>query len=201
MKIRSLALVGLAISFASPTLPQEKDTADRRVVQQRNLLGVPKAVDEFGELHHALDEAYNKNDAAAVAAFFTEDALLVEPDGMFSGRQNIERRYADTFQRSPIISFNCSFARRYLNAIDNAAWGDGQWTSTFQSQTGSVFALGYWSAIFVRELQNVVPRMQKIIVLYCLNTRSVAIHCSAKRANNVFPSQKRRFLPISPDRP
>ena len=114
MKIRSLVLVGLAISFASPTLPQEKDTADRRVVQQRNLLGVPKAVDEFGELHHALDEAYNKNDAAAVAAFFTEDALLVEPDGMFSGRQNIERRYADTFQRSPIISFNSSFARCYL---------------------------------------------------------------------------------------
>ena len=83
MKIRSLVLVGLAISFASPTLPQEKDTADRRVVQQHDLLGVPKAVDEFGELHQALDEAYNKNDASAVAAFFTEDALLVEPEGMF----------------------------------------------------------------------------------------------------------------------
>jgi ketosteroid isomerase-like protein len=151
MKIRSLVLVGLAISFASPTLPQEKDTADRRVVQQHNLLVVPKAVDEFGELHHALDEAYNKNDAAAVAAFFTEDALLVEPDGMFSGRQKIERRYADTFQRSPIISFNCSFERNYLNAIDNAVWGAGQWTSTFQSQNGSEFAFGYWSAIFVRE--------------------------------------------------
>ena len=151
MKIRSLVLVGLAISFASPTLPQEKDTADLRVVEQHNLLGVPKAVDEFGELHHALDEAYNKNDAAAVAAFFTEDALLVEPEGMFSGRQNIEKRYADTFQRSPIISFNCSFERNYLNAIDNAVWGAGQWTSTFQSQNGSEFAFGYWSAIFVRE--------------------------------------------------
>ena len=152
MKIRSVVtLVGLAISFASPTFAQQKDTADPRVVQQRDLLGVPKAVDEFGELHQALDEAYNKNDAAAVAAFFTEDALLVEPDGMFSGRQNIERRYADTFQRSPIISFNCSFERHYLNAIDNAVWGAGQWTSTFQSQTGSVFAVGYWSAIFVRE--------------------------------------------------
>ena len=110
MKIRSvMTLVGLAISFASPTFAQQKDTADPRVVQQRDLLGVPKALDEFGELHQALDEAYNKNDAAAVAAFFTEDALLVEPDGMFSGRQNIERRYADTFQQSPIISFNCSY--------------------------------------------------------------------------------------------
>jgi uncharacterized protein (TIGR02246 family) len=152
MKIRSVVtLVGLAISFAPPTFAQQKDTADPRIVQQRDLLGVPKALDEFGEFHQALDEAYNRNDAAAVAELFTEDALLVEPDGMFSGRQDIEKRYADTLQRSPTISFNTSRARRYLNAIDNAVWGAGQWTSTFQSQAGPVFASGYWSAIFVRE--------------------------------------------------
>ena len=111
MKIRSvMTLVGLAISFALPTFAQQKDTADPRIVQQRDLLGVPKALDEFGELHQELDEAYNKNDAAAVAALFTEDALLVEPDGMFSGRQAIEKRYADTFQRSPITTFNCSWS-------------------------------------------------------------------------------------------
>ena len=51
MKIRSLVtLVALAISFASPTFAQQKDTADPRVVQQRDLLGVPKALAEFGEL-------------------------------------------------------------------------------------------------------------------------------------------------------
>ena len=152
MRIPSLlALAGLAISFALPAFAQQKNTADPRTAQQRDLLGVAKALEEFGEFHQALDEAYNKNDAAAVAALFTKDALLVEPDGLFSGRQAIEKRYADTFQQSPIISFNTSRARRYLNAIDNAVWGAGQWTSTFQSQTGPVFALGYWSAIYVRE--------------------------------------------------
>jgi hypothetical protein len=30
----------------------------------------------------------------------------VAPDGMFSGRRDIEKRYQDTFQRSPIIDFN-----------------------------------------------------------------------------------------------
>ena len=75
----------------------------------------------------------------------------MEPGGLFSGRQDIERRYADTFQRSPVISFNSGFERHYLNAIDNAVWGAGQWTSTFQRQNGSVFALGYWLAIYVRE--------------------------------------------------
>ena len=86
--------------------PTEGRSLIHESVQQRDLLGVAKALDEFGELHQALDEAYNKNDAAAVAALFTKDALLVEPDGLFSGRQAIEKRYADTFQQSPIISFN-----------------------------------------------------------------------------------------------
>ena len=143
MKIRSVVtLVGLAISFALPTFAQQKDTADPRIVQQRDLLGVPKALDEFGELHRGLDEAYNKNDAAAVAALFTEDALLVEPDGMFSGRQDIEKRYADTFQRSPIISFNCSCERRYLNAIDNAVWAAGQWIEHFSKPDWSRICVG-----------------------------------------------------------
>ena len=152
MKIRSVGvLVGLAASFALQSSGQQKDTAGLPIVQQRDLLGVASAVDESGELHRKLDEAYNKNDAAAVAALFTDDALLVEPGGIFSGRQDIEKRYADTFQRSPVISFNSGFERDYLNAIDNAVWGAGQWTSTFQSQNGAVFAFGYWSAIYVRE--------------------------------------------------
>jgi hypothetical protein len=70
---------------------------------------------------------------------------------MSSGRQNIEKRFASTFQRSPIINFNCSWDRYYLNAIDNAVWSAGQWFGTFQSQTGPGFAVGYWSAIYVRE--------------------------------------------------
>jgi ketosteroid isomerase-like protein len=53
--------------------------------------GTHPALDEFGEINRGLDEAYNRNDAAGVAAFFTEDALLVAPNGMFSGRQNIMR--------------------------------------------------------------------------------------------------------------
>jgi ketosteroid isomerase-like protein len=152
MKIRSgVTLVGLAISFVLPTFAQQKDTADTRIVQQRDLFRVPEALDEFNKLHQALDEAYNKNDAAAGAALFTEDAVLVEPDGVFSGRQAIEKRYADTFQQSPIINFHCTYGRSHLNAIDNAVWSTGEWRKLFKRQTGSVLAVGYWSAIYVRE--------------------------------------------------
>jgi uncharacterized protein (TIGR02246 family) len=162
MKIRLLfALGGLTISFAVGALAQEQSTFDPRIVQQRDLLGVPKALGEFDELGLKLDEAYNKNDAAAVAALFTEDAVLVAPDGMFSGRQDIEKRYADTFQRWPITTF--SSQRSQLNAIDNAVWSVGEWWSTLQSQTGPKFERGHWSAIYVREGDAWKIRMLSLI--------------------------------------
>ena len=144
-----LAVAGSVICFAVPAFAQQKNTADSKIVQQRDLLGVAKAIDDFGALSLKLDEAFNKNDASAVAALFTKDGVLVAPDGMFSGRQAIEKRYADTFRRWPITTF--SSQRYQLNAIDNAVWAVGEWWSTLQSETGPKFVGGYWSAIYIRE--------------------------------------------------
>jgi uncharacterized protein (TIGR02246 family) len=132
----------MAISFALPTFAQPKDANGARIVQQRDLLGVPDAVAGFDELHHKLEEVYNKNDAAAVVALFTEDAVLVTADGVFSGRQNIEKRYAEAFQRSPITEFVCSWERYHLNAIDNAAWSARRMAECFSKPDGSRVCLG-----------------------------------------------------------
>lgn len=43
--------------------------------------------------------AFNKNDATAVAALFTQDAIEVGPDGPAYGQQAIEKRYSDLFQK------------------------------------------------------------------------------------------------------
>ena len=144
-----LAVAGLVICFAVPAFAQQKNTADSKIVQQRDLLGIAKAIDDFGALSLKLDEAFNKNDASAIAALFTEDGILVAADGMFSGRQAIEKRYADIFQRWPITTF--SGQRYQLNAIDNAVWSVGEWWSTIQSGTGPKFEGGYWSAIYIHE--------------------------------------------------
>jgi uncharacterized protein (TIGR02246 family) len=150
MKIRSLLiLAGSMISFAVPVVAQQKDIADRQTVQQRDLLGVAKAIDDFGALSLKLEEAFKKNDASAIAALFTEDGILVASDGMFSGRQAIEKRYAGMFQRWPITTF--SGQRYQLNAIDNAVWSVGEWWITIQSETGPKFEGGYWSAIYIHD--------------------------------------------------
>ena len=150
MKTRLLlALAGFAISFAVPTLAQQTNTPGPQIAEQHNLIGDPNAIGEFNALGLKMDEAFSKNDAVALAALFTKDAVLVASDGMFFGRPAIQKRYADTFQRSPITT--SSGQGSCLNAIDNAAWSTGKWWTTRQGQTGPEFERGFWSAIYVRD--------------------------------------------------
>ena len=146
-----VAITGFAVSSVVTTLGQQKDKVDPPISEQRDLLGIPNALEVFGELSGKLDDAYNNKDAEAAAALFTEDAVLVTPDGMVLGRQAIGKSFAETFQRWPITNFLSRQEPLQLNAIDNAVWSVGEWWGTLQSQTGPVFAWGYWSTIYVRE--------------------------------------------------
>jgi uncharacterized protein (TIGR02246 family) len=71
-----LALAGFAIGFVSPTFAQ--DTIDPKVEQQIRVLAAK------------YDEAFNKNDASALGALFSEDAVFSGLHGTFNGRQAIE---------------------------------------------------------------------------------------------------------------
>jgi SnoaL-like domain len=87
MKIRLLgALVGLAISFALSTFAQQTNSPDPQL-RQRLVALIKK-----------YDEVFNKNDAAALAAFFTEDAVFLTDAGPIYGRGAIVKHFADLFQ-------------------------------------------------------------------------------------------------------
>jgi len=80
MKKRLVApLIGLVIAFALPTYAQQKDLAD------------PQTTQKILALIEALNEAQNNNDAAAVAAFSTRDAVIVTESGPVIGRQAIQK--------------------------------------------------------------------------------------------------------------
>lgn len=152
MKIHLLlALSGFAIGFALQTFAQQKDTIDPRIVQQRDLLGIPDAIAVFGELSGKLDDAYNNKDAEAAAALFTEDAVLVTPDGnglWSAGDREKVCRHVPAF-----AFYELSQPPRApsTECIDNAVWSVGEWSGTLQSQTDPELAWGYWSTIYVRE--------------------------------------------------
>jgi ketosteroid isomerase-like protein len=66
MKMRLLlALVGLTIGFVVPVFAQEKEEVNPRI------LAAIQANDK------AYDDAFNKHDAAGIAALFSENAVLV----------------------------------------------------------------------------------------------------------------------------
>ena len=80
IKTRSvLILVVLAIGLALPSFAQQKNTPDPRL-REKLIAAIKKHTD-----------ALDKNDAAAVAANFTEDGILVTPDGPIFGRESMTR--------------------------------------------------------------------------------------------------------------
>jgi hypothetical protein len=86
MKIRLLlALAWLAIGVDAPTFAQQTSASVSEQDRQQ--------IDASG---NKIAEAFNKNDATAVAALWTEDAVWVTPEGVFSGRQQ-SRKGMQTF--------------------------------------------------------------------------------------------------------
>ena len=146
MKIRLLlALVGLAIGLTAPTFAQQKDTVDPQIIEQLNAL--TKKFMEF----------INNNDATAVAAVYTEDAVFVTPQGPLYGREAIEKFFADVFKQ---VHFSNHLAKadsnsiRFIGTAGNEVWRNGEFseTETLQGQNGGPIQLkGYWAGIEVRE--------------------------------------------------
>ena len=55
----------------------------------------PQLRQELLALAKKFEDAWNNNDATAVAALFTDDAVLIEDTGPVYGRQAIEKHYKD----------------------------------------------------------------------------------------------------------
>jgi uncharacterized protein (TIGR02246 family) len=147
MKIRSVALVGLAITFAVPTFAQEKDAVD------------PQVIEQLAQIDKKYAEAVNNNDAAAVAALFTEDAVYVTDRGLIYGRQAVEKQYAEWFKgahASDHVGKGDPNSAHFTGMIDilgmtNNVMISGEWSGTWQAPGQKPEHLkGYWSAIDIR---------------------------------------------------
>jgi uncharacterized protein (TIGR02246 family) len=143
MKTRLLVtLVGLAISFALPTLAQQKETVDPQLIQ--------KLYDTIGK---KWNEAYNNHDAAAIGALYTEDAVHVTPDGLVYGRDAIENWCADVFKSWQPKNHTSTIDPHSVRMLgpDNLT-RSGEWSETGKGKNGEDVPIkGYWSEIDTRE--------------------------------------------------
>src|SRR5258708_12564044 len=95
----------------------EKDTVDPQTDQELRAF----------TMKHV--EIYNKHDATALAELFTEDAVMVAPEGLILGRQAIEKKYAGDFHQSHPTNYIVKVDQG--NAIGNNAWTVAEWLSIF----------------------------------------------------------------------
>jgi ketosteroid isomerase-like protein len=101
------------------------------------------------------DEAANNNDAAAIAAIYTEDAVFVTDTGPLYGRQAVEKFYADQYQQLHVTKYISGFDQDspyIIGTAGNEIWANGPWSFTAQAEGGDPFQLkGYWSSTYIRE--------------------------------------------------
>jgi ketosteroid isomerase-like protein len=114
-----------------------------------------KTLEQLEARRKRYDERVNNNDAAAVAALFTEDAIFVTESGLFYGRQGVENLYAEWFDApgwhiSNYIGKIDPSSIHFLGTTDYVMLG-GKWSETYQVEGEKPLQLqGYWSWIVTR---------------------------------------------------
>jgi uncharacterized protein (TIGR02246 family) len=119
-----VALVGLAIGFARPTLAQQ--TVDPKIEQQIRALA------------QKYDEVINNHDSTAVAALYTQDGVRTTNEynhGTLHGRQAIEKVYANwDFKQWQLSNYFTRVDR--LVAVGIEVRSTGTWSCVFKSWSG-----------------------------------------------------------------
>jgi ketosteroid isomerase-like protein len=133
-------------------IPQEKEIADPQLRQQ-----LDAKIKNY-------DDGWNNNDAAALAAFFTDDAVYVTDRGPICGPEAIEEHFTDLFQNvhfSNHIAYADQDSPHIIGTDGNEMWASGGWSPTLEEKMGDPMPLkGYWSEIYVREGDSLKVRMQ-----------------------------------------
>jgi uncharacterized protein (TIGR02246 family) len=169
MKISLIGLIGLVISFGLPVSGQEKD------------LGVdPQIVQQLHTVSKEFDDAFLKGDASAMAACYTEDAVLVNDSGPVYGRRAIEKYYAEQFQEVRYVRHDTKddpTSVRRIGTDGNTIWENGEWSGTFFLQgedCGPHQVEGYFTSINVRESNTWRVRMSTFSKRQLLPTTAVS---------------------------
>jgi uncharacterized protein (TIGR02246 family) len=134
MKLHLLAAASLAIGLAVPALAKERIGP---------CTGPEDACRQIAELEKDEEVAFNKNDAAAVAALYTQDAVYVTEGPVVSGRNAIEKTYTDAFKTDSNLELNIGESR----IMGDTAWAWGGWSVISSGKP----LHGNWVTLFVRE--------------------------------------------------
>jgi ketosteroid isomerase-like protein len=99
-----------------------------------------------------IDDAFNNNDAAALAPLYAEGAVLVAREGLFDARKAIAKYWVDLFQKVRFSNHLLELENPSFQVIGNSVRNTvlATWRVN-QTAEGLNLDNGYWSCAFVRE--------------------------------------------------
>lgn len=124
----------LALGMALPLLAEQTD-AEKDAWQ---------AADSFVEAHNS---AVQRKDAAGLAALYTDDAFIVTPEGIISGRAAIEKSSAEDFK---VLTESAKLDRVAMLG-NEVRVRSGSWAGTLQLSSEAIQLKGNWATTDVLE--------------------------------------------------
>jgi ketosteroid isomerase-like protein len=105
----------------------------------------PLVTDEaYKKLQTDFAEAYNRKDTATMAAFFSENGIRITPNGIFRGREAIQRDMQKTIE----LGIHDYRVQRTVSRVEgNLIFNAGEW----KAKIGDRQFRGYYSALVTRE--------------------------------------------------
>jgi ketosteroid isomerase-like protein len=127
--VRTFAVVACSLSvLVGSAAAEEKQVTD----------------DQYAELQKNFAEAYNRRDAAAMAAAFAQDGIRVTPSGIFQGRDAIQRNLQDALDMG---LHDYTVQRTGSRSEGTFVFNVGKW----QAKLGDRPLHGYYTAIIIRD--------------------------------------------------
>jgi uncharacterized protein (TIGR02246 family) len=126
----SLLIPSLVIGLATSAIGQQN---------------VPQTDQEAArEVHVQFTTAFNRQDAAALAALFSEDGIRITPQGIIQGRDAIHK---DSDKRFQSRFHDLSITPLIVRALSDSIWEAGEWTMKIGDQP----VRGYFAMTLVRD--------------------------------------------------
>jgi uncharacterized protein (TIGR02246 family) len=109
----------------------------------------------------AHNKAMQARDAAGVAALYSEDVIVLTPDGTVYGRAALEKLFAGMFK--VLISIEPAKLDQAIMIGDALRLRTGSFSAVIQSPNGPMPMKGYWSTTDVRDGTSWKIRMESNI--------------------------------------
>ena len=138
--MRSVWIISPIIAIGLVTSAPAQQQVDQNTRQQ---------IEQIIAAYH---DAWNKQDAAGVAALYTSDGVFVGSDvkAVSNGRQEIIDHYQDVFKRG-ITHHESATIDQFIPVGDNVVLIVGQYHLSGQGQNGPIKADGHYTATDVLE--------------------------------------------------